>query len=73
MRQEGTNMASHDTILLDLDGTLIDSQPGILASCRAALRALGHEADPVMDITSIIGPPIQDVMRYLLAQFGATA
>ena len=30
-------------ILLDLDGTLIDSQPGILSSYRAAaLRALGH-------------------------------
>src|SRR5712671_8168925 len=28
------------SVLLDLDGTLIDSQPGILASCLAALRAL---------------------------------
>jgi hypothetical protein len=33
------------SVLLDLDGTLIDSQPGILASCRVALRALGHEPD----------------------------
>lgn len=57
-------------ILLDLDGTLIASEPGILSSCRAALRALGHETDPAMDITSIIGPPIEDVMRYLLGQFG---
>src|SRR5436190_6552943 len=28
------------SVLLDLDGTLIDSEPGILASCLAALRAL---------------------------------
>jgi hypothetical protein len=28
------------SVLLDLDGTLIDSYPGILASCIAALRAL---------------------------------
>lgn len=56
--------------LLDLDGTLIASEPGILSSCRAALRSLGHEADPAMDIASIIGPPIEDVMRYLLEQFG---
>lgn len=57
-------------LLLDLDGTLVDSQPGILSSCRAALRALGHETDPEMDIRSIIGPPIEDVMRYLLGPFG---
>lgn len=57
-------------LLLDLDGTLADSQPGILSSCRAALRALGHETDPEMDITAIIGPPIEDVMRYLLSPFG---
>lgn len=60
-------MASNlPAILLDLDGTLIASEPGILSSCREALRSLGHEADPAMDIASIIGPPIEDVMRYLL-------
>jgi phosphoglycolate phosphatase len=62
-------MLSSSAILLDLDGTLIDSEPGILSSCRAALRALGHETDPAMDIASIIGPPIEDVMRYLLRPF----
>ena len=38
-------------ILLDLDGTLIDSRPGIAASCEAALRALGHAPDPAFDVT----------------------
>lgn len=57
-------------LLLDLDGTLVDSQPGILASCRAALRSLGHEPEPSMDLASIIGPPMDDVMRYLLAPYG---
>ena len=33
-------MSPPRSVLLDLDGTLIDSQPGILASCQAALRAL---------------------------------
>ncbi|MFE0753440.1 HAD hydrolase-like protein [Inquilinus sp. NPDC058860] len=63
---------SSDTssVLLDLDGTLIDSQPGILMSCRAALRALGHEPGPSLDLTAIIGPPIDDVMRLLLEPFG---
>src|SRR5438128_3481642 len=57
-------------VLLDLDGTLIDSQPGILASCRAALRALGHEPDETLDIKSAIGPPLEDLMRVLLHSYG---
>ena len=44
------------SVLLDLDGTLIDSHPGILASCLAALRALGHEPDETLDIRRTIGP-----------------
>ncbi|WJH38645.1 hypothetical protein N7E02_04450 (plasmid) [Aliirhizobium terrae] len=39
-------------ILLDLNGTLIASELGILSSCRAALRELGHDIDPTMDIAS---------------------
>lgn len=61
---------SAPSLLLDLDGTLVDSQPGILASCRAALRSLGHEPGPSMDLASIIGPPMDDVMRYLLTPYG---
>ncbi len=58
------------SVLLDLDGTLIDSQPGILASSLAALRALGHEPDETLDIKRAIGPPLEDMMRVLLQQYG---
>jgi phosphoglycolate phosphatase len=57
-------------ILLDLDGTLIDSRPGIAASCEAALRALGHMPDPSFDVTPLIGPPMPQVIRRLLASYG---
>lgn len=57
-------------ILLDLDGTLVNSQPGILSSCRAALRALGHDPPAEMNIESVIGPPMVDVMTYLLSPYG---
>jgi len=57
-------------VLLDLDGTLIDSCPGILASCLAALRALGHEPDETLDIRRIIGPPLEDMMQILLRSYG---
>src|SRR3954471_4991166 len=58
------------SVLLDLDGTLIDSQPGILASCLAALRALGHQPDETLDIKRAIGPPLEDIMRVLLQPYG---
>src|SRR5471032_2940663 len=58
------------SVLLDLDGTLIDSHPGILASCLAALRALGHEPDETLDIKRAIGPPLEDMMQILLQSYG---
>jgi phosphoglycolate phosphatase len=57
------------TILLDLDGTLIDSRPGIAASLDAALRALGHTPDPAFDVTSMIGPPLPSVIGRVLALY----
>ncbi|MBR1266425.1 HAD hydrolase-like protein [Bradyrhizobium sp. AUGA SZCCT0222] len=58
------------SVLLDLDGTLIDSSPGILASCLAALRALGHEPDENLDIKRVIGPPLEEIMKILLQSYG---
>jgi phosphoglycolate phosphatase len=57
-------------VLLDLDGTLIDSRPGIAASCEAALRALGHAPDPSFDVTPLIGPPLPQVIGRLLEHYG---
>lgn len=59
-------------VLLDLDGTLIDSRPGIVAAIRAALRDLGHAPDPAEDFTWMIGPPMEQVMGSVLARFGDT-
>ena len=58
------------TILLDLDGALVDSLPGIAASGRAALVALGHPPDPGLDIAAMIGPPIEEMMQLMLARYG---
>jgi len=57
-------------VVLDLDGTLIDSQPGILASCLAALRTLGHQPDETLDIEQSIGAPLEDMMQILLRSYG---
>lgn len=61
-------MDSVRSVLLDLDGTLVDSRPGIVASCSAALRALGHDPREALDIT--IGPPLEDILRTLLQTYG---
>ncbi|CAN5631680.1 HAD family hydrolase [soil metagenome] len=54
------------TLLLDLDGTLTDPAPGILAGVRAAMTALGREAPPDADLLSVIGPPIRVSFRRLM-------
>src|SRR6266702_3717183 len=50
-----SSMSPARSVLLDLDGTLIDTQPGIFASCLAALRALGHDPGEALDIKHVIG------------------
>ena len=59
-------MARLTTILLDLDGTLIDPAPGILGCCRQALEALGCPAPPEADLRWVIGPPIRESFSRLL-------
>ncbi|QDP22897.1 HAD hydrolase-like protein [Bradyrhizobium cosmicum] len=56
------------SVLLDLDGTLVDSKAGIVASCSAALRVLGHDPGKAPDIA--IGPPLEDILRTLLQAYG---
>ena len=60
------------SVLLDLDGTLVDSKPGIVASHHAALRELGHVPDPGIDLTFVIGPVLGDVIGQVLAPYGET-
>src|SRR5690606_3976063 len=52
--------ARYDLVLLDLDGTLADSAPGILASVRHAYAALGvaTPAEPVL--RGFVGPPLAE-------------
>lgn len=52
------------TIVCDLDGTLIDSIPGIGASLSAAFLAIGREM-PTADLRAAIGPPIGIIARRI--------
>ncbi len=61
---------TNPTILFDLDGTIADSRPGIIASLRAGLHDLGHTPAPDEDFTWAVGPPLPEVWGRLMTQFG---
>ena len=57
-------MPRYSQVLFDLDGTLIDSAPAILASYRDAFASTGHR--PVIAIDAgIVGPPLLETLRML--------
>jgi phosphoglycolate phosphatase len=57
-------MSRFKTLIFDLDGTLIDSAPAILASFRQAFEATGVPArHPIT--ADIIGPPLQETLEIL--------
>ncbi|MDD1963772.1 HAD hydrolase-like protein [Pseudomonas putida] len=57
-------------LIFDLDGTLVDSAPGIVVSLTHAVRALGHDFTPYAGITHLLGPPMTQVMAQLLEPYG---
>lgn len=57
-------MALYPHILFDLDGTLIDSAPAILASFRKAFASTGIAPVHAID-ESIIGPPLTEALQIL--------
>jgi phosphoglycolate phosphatase len=57
-------------VLLDLDGTLSDSRPGIAACFRHTIETLGHDPAQTGDLTWAVGPPIAVSLARLLEPFG---
>jgi phosphoglycolate phosphatase len=66
MRETQYNNATTRAILLDLDGTLSDSRPGIAACFRHTLHELGHDPAAAGDLTWAVGPPIAVSLQRLL-------
>lgn len=62
-------MSRPDVILLDLDGTITDSIPGILRCLRMALPVLGMEATSDEELQTWLGPPLRST---LLERYGRT-
>ena len=54
-----------DIIFFDLDGTIVDSAPGILASVKYALSHFGIEEKDEEKLNFFIGPPLFDAFSKL--------
>ena len=55
----------YKTVLLDLDGTLVDSAPGIVQSIAHTLRELGHAVPPMGELLRWVGPPLPESFHLL--------
>ncbi len=55
------NLQIPQFVLFDLDGTLLDSLPGIACSVNYACRSVGLPAPP-LDLRCLLGPPIRTIL-----------
>lgn len=55
-------------VLFDMDGTLVDSRPGIVASMTITLRGLGVPVPPEAQLAANIGPPLHETFSSLLGR-----
>lgn len=58
-------MSRFENIFFDLDGTLTDSEEGIVYSLEYALAFVGIKDRPWAELSSFIGPPLDESMRRL--------
>lgn len=59
----GGNNMKYKTVLLDLDGTITDSGPGIMGGVRYALEKHGMDVPGEEQLRSFIGPPLKEQFR----------
>jgi phosphoglycolate phosphatase len=63
----------YTTVLVDLDGTIMDSAPGITRTLAVALEELGLPVPPPARLLEFVGPPILDGLRDVAGLEGADA
>src|SRR5699024_11905833 len=59
-------LADVPVVLLDLDGTLVDSGPGILAALEHAFDVCGEPLPTPAVLRTFIGPPLVDSFQHTL-------
>ena len=56
----------YNTVFFDLDGTVINSELGVLNSVEYALKKYGAEIPPQEKLNFFLGPPLEDSFAKLL-------
>lgn len=62
------NMKNYPNIFFDLDGTLVDSLPGIEKTLRATLQAVGADPETAPTFRPMVGYPLETVFSFLLGE-----
>jgi len=60
-------------VLFDMDGTLLDSAPGVMDSAARALKAVNAPVPPHQDLLRYVGPPMYESFRHSAGLDAATA
>jgi phosphoglycolate phosphatase len=60
-------------ILFDMDGTLLDSAPGVIDSASRALKAVNAPVPPHEELVKFVGPPMYESFRHSAGLDAATA
>ncbi|MEO8529029.1 MAG: HAD hydrolase-like protein [Pseudolysinimonas sp.] len=55
----------YTAVLFDLDGTIVDSAPGITATLAYTMKELGERIPTPAELLAWVGPPIMDSFRDL--------
>ncbi|MCF7870576.1 MAG: HAD family hydrolase [Candidatus Omnitrophica bacterium] len=61
-------MIKIDTVIFDLDGTLIDSKEDIISAVNYTLKTLGNDPKPAREITPFIGTGSKDLIKKSLGK-----
>ncbi len=56
---------AYDTVLLDLDGTLVDSAPGIVQTIAYTLKEMGVAVPSIAELLHWVGPPLPESFELL--------
>ena len=62
-----TTLTRLSCVLFDLDGTLIDSAPGITACLAETIREFGGPSVRPESLRAFVGPPVADTLRMFTA------
>ncbi len=62
---------SYRLFIFDLDGTLVDTSPGIMGTVRHVEKTLGIPPIPDEELRRFIGPPLEDSFMRYRERYGA--